>query len=231
MPKGRPLEGAPGWRVIDREERSWRAGYVIVPLAILVGSLQVLISSDLNLGGGPQDRRQASPADVPAPTVKGEAGAPQTQRQAQEPSQSTGQSAELQRPPLPDSRPLASTEPADKATAAGPTPIRVFIHHSAGAANALPAIQLAAFLQARGFDVIDIRPVDVEIERPSVRYFFDGDQPGSRQLVGAIAAFYAKAPGRAPDEAANFSHFSPKPRRGNIEVWLPAPALGESHST
>ena len=79
--------------------------------------------------------------------------------------------------------------------------------------------------------MIDIRPVDFEIERPSVRYFFDGDQPGSRQLVEAIGAFYAKAPGRAPDEAADFSHFSPKPRRGNIEVWLPAPAVGGSHST
>jgi len=223
------LEGAPGWRVIEREQRSWRAGYVIVPLAILVGSLQVLIPSDSNRGGWPQDGRQASPADAPAPIVEGEIGAPQPQRQ--EPSQNTGRSAEFQRPPLPDSRPLASSEPADEATAAGPTPIRVFIHHSAGAANALPAIQLAAFLQARGFDVIDIRPVDFEIEWPSVRYFFDDDQRESRQLVEAIGAFYAKARGRAPDEAADFSHFSPKPRRGNIEVWLPAPAVGESHST
>jgi hypothetical protein len=224
------LEGAPGWRVIDREERSWRAGYVIVPLAILVGSLQVLIPSDLNRGGSPQDRRQASPADAPAPTAEREIGAPQAQ-QGQEPSQSTGRSAEIERPPLPDSRPLARSEPADEVTAAGPAPIRIFIHHSAGAANALPAIQLAAFLQARGFDVIDIRPVDVEIERPSVRYFFDGDQAGSRQLVEAIAAFYARAPGRAPAQAADFSHFSPKPRRGSIEVWLPAPAVVGSHST
>lgn len=208
------MEGAPGWRVVDREQqRSWRAGYVIVPLAILVGSLQVWIPSDFNRGGWPQDR-QASPADAPAPTVKGEIGAPQTQRQAQEPSQSTGGNAEPQRAPLP-----------------GPTPIRVFIHHTAGAENALAAIQLAAFLQARGFDVVDIRPVDVNIERPTVRYFFDGDQPESGRLVEAIGAFYAKARGRAPDEAADFSRFSPKPRRGNIEVWLPAPAGGESQSS
>jgi hypothetical protein len=224
------LEGAPGWRVIEREQRSWRAGYVIVPLAILVGSLQVVIPSNSNRGGWSQDRHQASPADAPAPTTEGEIGAPQAQRQPQQLPQSTGRSAEIQRPPLPDSRPLASSNPADEATAAGPTPIRVFIHHTAGAANALPAIQLAAFLQARGFDVIDIRPVDFEIERPSVRYFFDGDQPESGRLVEAIGAFYAKAPGRAPDEA-DFSHFSPKPRRGNIEVWLPAPAAGEAQST
>jgi hypothetical protein len=226
------LEGAPGWRVVEREQqRSWRAGYVIVPLAILVGSLQVLIPSDLNRGGWPQDRRQAAPADAPAPTTERAIDAPQAQRQAQQLPESTGRSAEPQRAPLADARPLASSEPADEATAAGPTPIRVVIHHTAGAENALPAIQLAAFLQARGFDVVDIRPVDVEIERPGVRYFFDGDQLESGRLVEAIGAFYAKARGRAPDEAADFSHFSPKPRRGNVEVWLPAPAAGESQSS
>jgi hypothetical protein len=227
------LEGAPGWRVVERaQQRSWRVGYVIVPLAILVGSLQVLIPSDANRGGWSQDRRQASPADAPAPTTEGAIDAPRAQRQAQQLPESTGRSAEPQRAPLPDARPLASSNPpADEATAAGPTPMRVFIHHTAGAENALPAIQLAAFLQARGFDVVDIRPVDVEIERPSVRYFFDGDQPESGRLVEAIGAFYAKARGRAPDEAADFSHFSPKPRRGNIEVWLPAPAAGESQSS
>ena len=55
--------------------------------------------------------------------------------------------------------------------------------------------------------------------------------PGAGSWSRPSAAFYAKAPGRAPDEAADFSHFSPKPRRGNIEVWLPAPAAGGSHST
>jgi hypothetical protein len=225
------LEGAPGWRVVEREERPWRAGYVIVPLAILVGSLQILITSDFERGGRSHDQRQDAPAQAPAPTAEPEVGAPQAQRQPQQPPQSIGPNAETQRPPLPDSGPLAGSEPADEATAAGSAPIRVFIHHTAGAGNALPAIQLAAFLQARGFDVVDIRPVDFEIERPSVRYFFDDDQRESRRLVEAIGAFYAKAPGRPPDEVANFSHFSPKPRRGNIEVWLPAPTVGGSHST
>jgi hypothetical protein len=64
-----------------------------------------------------------------------------------------------------------------------------------------------------------------------VRYFFDGDRRESRRLVEAIGAFYAKARGGAPGEATDFSDFSPKPRRGNVEVWLPAPAAGENQST
>ena len=114
---------------------------------------------------------------------------------------------------------------------AAPPQVRIFIHHTAGPGNALPAIQLAAYLETHGFAVTDIRQVDVPIERPSVRYFSGGDRRESRRLVDAIGAFYAKAPGRAPHEAADFSQLVPKPRRGSIEVWLPAPGADASHST
>lgn len=190
--------------VIERpKRRSWRAGYVIVPIALIVGSLQVLIPSHRDGLGSLEAERAAK--------------APQAERQPQE-------------SPLPDPRPLVNGPSAADEAAVAPIPIQVVIHHAAGARNALPAIQLAAFLQTRGFDVSDIRPVDVEIERPSVRYFFAGDQPETRRLVEAIAAFFAKAPDQAPHEAADLSHSSPKPRRGNIEVWLP-PAAGGSQST
>ena len=204
------MEGAPGWRVIERQRRSWPAGYVIVPIALAVGSLQVLIPSASERGGWPQDRHQASPSEATATTADGAIGAPQ---------------AAL---PLPNPRPLASSnDPADETTALAPGPTRVFIHHRAGIRNALPAIQLAAYLQEHGFAVTDIRAVDSQIEQPSVRYFFEGDRPDSRRLVEAIAAFFAKAPGRAP-EAVDFSHLSPKPQRGNLEVWLPDPRDDET---
>lgn len=227
MPKGRPLEDAPGWRVVERpQRRSWRAGYVIVPLALAVGSLQVLIASDYDPVGWWSDGRQTSTSNATPST----AGA--TQPQAQRLPDSAGRSAEPEAPPLPDPRPLASSAAAaDEAAAVEPSAIRVFIHHTAGTSNALPAIQLAAFLQTRGFTVTEIRPVELEIEQPSVRYFFEGDQPESRRLVKAIGAFFAETPDRAPDQAADFSHFSPKPRQGNVEVWLPPPGAEESQSS
>lgn len=212
------MEGAPGWRVIERQQRSWPAGYVIVPVALVVGTLQVLIPAASDRGGWLQDSK-APLSGATSSTAHGSVGAPQAERQPQG-------------TPLPNPRPLpGSASAADEATADASTPIQVLILHAAGAANALPAIQLAAFLQARGFDVTDIRPVDVEIERPSVRYFFDGDESESRRLVEALGAFFAEAPDRAPGEAADFSQFAPKPRRGKIEVWLPPPAAAESQST
>jgi formylglycine-generating enzyme required for sulfatase activity len=224
LARSRPLEGAPGWRVIERQRRSWPAGYVIVPIALVVGSLQVLIPSASDRGGWSQDRHQASPSDATSSTADGAIGAPQAGPQPQTLPESIGRSAQRQGLPLPNPTPLASSAGlADEATAVGAAPTRVLIHHPVGTQNAIPAIQLAAYLLAHGFAVTDIRAVDSHIEQPSVRYFFERDQPDSDRLVEAIGAFFAKAPGLAPHEAINLSHLSPKPQQGNIEVWLPDP--------
>ena len=68
----------------------------------------------------------------------------------------------------------------------------------------------------------DIRPVDFNIGNPSVRYFFASDRAASRRLVDELGRFSREAPSRAPDHASDFTHFTPKPRQGNVEVWLPA---------
>jgi sulfocyanin len=102
------------------------------------------------------------------------------------------------------------------------TEIRVFIHHVARAqGDAALARQLADYLRRRGFIVADIRPVDFGVGKPSVRYFFARDRAASRQLVEEVSRFFEDAPSQAPDEASDFTHYMPKPRPGNVEVWLP----------
>ncbi|MGH6920382.1 MAG: hypothetical protein ACREJ0_22075, partial [Geminicoccaceae bacterium] len=60
-------------------------------------------------------------------------------------------------------------------------------------------------------------------------YFFAGDEPETRRLVEAIGAFFARATAPAPAGASVSSRFSPKPRQGSVEVWLP-PADGAKQS-
>jgi hypothetical protein len=101
------------------------------------------------------------------------------------------------------------------------TEIRVFIHHVARQqGDAALARQLADYLRRRGFIVADIRPVDFSIGKPSVRYFFARDRAASRQLVEEVSRFFEETPSQAPDEASDFTHYVPKPRPGNVEVWL-----------
>jgi hypothetical protein len=100
--------------------------------------------------------------------------------------------------------------------------IRIFIHHVAHRQeDAALARQLADHLQRRGFTVADIRPVDFSIGKPSVRYFFARDRAASRRLVEEVSRFFEETPSQAPDGASDFTHFVPKPRPGNVEVWLP----------
>ena len=101
--------------------------------------------------------------------------------------------------------------------------IRVFIHHVAGHRGGTALAQrLADHLRSQGFTVADIRPVDFTIRKPSVRYFFDDDRSASERLVDELGRFFEEAASRAPDHASDFTHFIPKPRPGNVEIWLPA---------
>lgn len=206
------MEGAPGWRVIERpKRRSWRAGGVIAPLAVSTALFLVAVTLHHYWsswpGGGPSAVERAGPA-----------------RQAEPPAGPL--------PPRVKPADLADRSSADEATppveppASVAGPIRVFIHHTAGAGNAVPAIQLAAFLQVRGFDVAAIRPVEFQIDQPGVRYFFERDQPDAQRLVTAISGFFAKDPDLAPEAATGFTDVVRKPSQGNVEVWLRGPDTG-----
>jgi hypothetical protein len=100
--------------------------------------------------------------------------------------------------------------------------IRVFIHHTAGrAGDAALAQGLADHLRGQGFTVADIRPVDFSIGKASVRYFFEDDRSASERLVADFGRFMKEAGAPAPGQASDFTHFLPKPRPGNVEIWLP----------
>jgi hypothetical protein len=100
--------------------------------------------------------------------------------------------------------------------------IRIFIHYdSSDVASAALAHRLAGYLRDLGFAVADIRTVDFRIEKPSVRYFFGADRNDSEHLVQAVEGFFDDPQSRSPPRATDFTHYTPKPRPGNVEVWLP----------
>ena len=101
--------------------------------------------------------------------------------------------------------------------------IRVFIHHVANhEGSAALAQRLTDHLRHQGFTVADVRPVDFSIDTPSVRYFFERDRVASERLVEELRRFSDGGTAVAPDHASDFTHFLPKPRPGNVEVWVPA---------
>jgi hypothetical protein len=125
-----------------------------------------------------------------------------------------------------------AAEADEIAPPSAPAPLRVSIHHARGMRNTLPALKLAAYLQGRGFAVAAIRPVESEIERPSVRYFFAGDRADGDRLAETVGAFFAETADAAPAEVDDFSRALPKPPRGSIEVWLPpSSAAGQRMSS
>ena len=120
------------------------------------------------------------------------------------------------------SEPTSSDSGKSERGGASSADIRIFIHHAGSdVASSALAHRLAGYLRRLGYSVADIRTVDFRIENPSVRCFFGADRNGSEHLVDAVERFFDNAQSRSPQRATDFTHYTPRPRPGNVEVWLP----------
>ena len=114
-------------------------------------------------------------------------------------------------------------EAADALATAESGSVRLFIHYGAAqVGDAATATRLAEYLRRRGFEVAAIRPVEFVIERPGVRFFFARDQAESERLIEDLGWFFRGVSRRAPEQPSDFTHYTPKPNPGTVEIWLPA---------
>jgi hypothetical protein len=211
MPRGKPLENAPGWRVIEHPQPRPRRRVSVTILTVAACLLLAFAVTYRYRAGWPADHHPqlATPAVIPA------------HRAAATPPPATAT-------PAPERAIAAAPEPLAAPPPVGPLkasagPPRIFIHYPAHQGDAAPAMRLAALLQTRGFEVADIRLVEIAVEHPSLRYFFARDRADSERLVDVLNALSIH---QVPDGATDFSAYAPKPRPGTVELWLPASGPG-----
>jgi hypothetical protein len=160
------------------------------------------------------------PAGLDPSLAAPEEGAPPSPRPPAPPERSSEPdppAAAAATPPLPAPQRIEPNAPPV------PAEIRVFIHHSSGDdAVTGEARALAARLQERGTRTVIVRPVPFGIRGLSVRYFHDDDLAAARQTLAITRGLL----GGAPDAPADFTAFTPPPRPGTIEVWLPGGGSG-----
>ena len=71
----------------------------------------------------------------------------------------------------------------------------MFIHYRAAQAeDAAIAARLAEYLRRRGFEVASIRPVELLVQSPGVRYFFERDHAESERLLDELGWFFRGMP-------------------------------------
>jgi hypothetical protein len=102
-------------------------------------------------------------------------------------------------------------------------PLHVFVHFPRGGPEHLDrAIVFGAVLRAHGFDVVDLRPVDIEMRQPTVRYFEAGLRDDAARF-GAQVENLLREQGFAAEpkvRVQDFTFYSPKPRPNALELWL-----------
>ena len=154
------------------------------------------------------------PADVP-PEPPVAVGAGQTAPQPA-PSETVVPEAPVEAAPAPEPEPVPA-EPAGVAAAP-----RVFVHYSSsqpGGAEA--AVVVASSLREQGFTVVDIRAVPMPIETASVRYFYSADRANAEALHDALGTVM-RPRGFSAGDLKSMTDYADLPRRGTLEVWVPA---------
>ncbi|HMR29621.1 MAG TPA: hypothetical protein PKA13_16935 [Geminicoccaceae bacterium] len=106
---------------------------------------------------------------------------------------------------------LVAPEPTEAETVLHP---RVVVHYSGTEVEA--AQRLARHLAEKGYEVA-IRPVKVQIARPSVRYYFADDRAATVELAASVEQ---SLDGRTNPRVLDLSHHRSKPRPGTLEVWI-----------
>jgi hypothetical protein len=98
----------------------------------------------------------------------------------------------------------------------------VFVHYSTGQPGAdEAAAEVARELRERGFTIADIRAVPSRIATASVRYFYLDDRAEAEALQDALGAVL-RSRGYSAGDLKAMTGYKPSPRRGTLEVWVPA---------
>jgi hypothetical protein len=90
------------------------------------------------------------------------------------------------------------------------------VHYSGSEREAEAARRLARQLEEKGY-VVALRPVDVRIARPSIRYYFADDRAATVELAASIEQ---SLDGKTNPRVLDLTHRRTKPRPGTLEVWI-----------
>ncbi len=93
-------------------------------------------------------------------------------------------------------------------------PLRIVLHYRGADGQAL-ARRLASALQAQGATDTELREVSIGVADANVRFFHDENQAEAMQVRDLIRSLGYSS------KISDFTHFSPSPSFGTIEVWLP----------
>jgi hypothetical protein len=96
-------------------------------------------------------------------------------------------------------------------------PLHVFVHFP----SAVPGSLDRAIVFGAVLDVVDLRPVNVQMRQPTIRYFEAGLRDEALQF-GKVVTGVLREQGFESIEVRvqDFTFYAPKPRRSAIELWM-----------
>jgi len=101
-------------------------------------------------------------------------------------------------------------------------PVQLFLHIPAHDERTFDvAARLGLALMQQGYEVVDVRPVPIQMSRTTIRFFRPELRGEAERLKGELEQMLHE--NRIEDGTVriqDFTHFRPLPRPGSLELWF-----------
>jgi hypothetical protein len=101
-------------------------------------------------------------------------------------------------------------------------PLQLFVHFPESSATTLEvAKRIGLQMMEDGLDVVDLRPVRVEMSATTIRYFRPELRPEALRLKAYLERMLRDSHiETGPVRVQDFTFFEPKPRPNSLELWF-----------
>jgi hypothetical protein len=111
---------------------------------------------------------------------------------------------------------------ASPAQAQQQEPLHIYLHYTETSPRTFDtAVRIGLLLMKQGFDVVDVRPVNAEMRRTTIRYFYSDLRDDAYRLRERIEhLFQAQGVEHEPVRVQDFTRYKLKTPQNSLELWF-----------
>jgi hypothetical protein len=101
-------------------------------------------------------------------------------------------------------------------------PLHIYLHYTETSPKTFDtAVKIGLLLMEQGFDVVDVRPVEAEMRRTTIRYFYRDLRDDAYRLKARIEhLLQAQGVDEEPVRVQDFTHYKIKTPPNSFELWF-----------
>ncbi|HEY0522266.1 MAG TPA: hypothetical protein VGD08_02675 [Stellaceae bacterium] len=103
-----------------------------------------------------------------------------------------------------------------------PEPLHIYVHYTETSPKTFDtAVKVGLLLMQQGFDIVDVRPVEAEMRRTTIRYFYPDLRDDAYRLKDRVEhLLQAQGVAHEPVRVQDFTRYKLKTPPNSCELWF-----------